>query len=63
MRKLVASHADDLGVLVGLGCMGWGIWELDLIWSRSAVAILVGAVVLWLALPPRAPFITKQRER
>lgn len=45
----------DVLSLVGLALVGIGIWQL----SQPIALIVVGALILWYALPARPPFIQR----
>lgn len=47
------SLVRDLGLVVGVGLVGYGLWGV----SPPVSLAVVGAIVLWVCLPPRAPFI------
>ena len=47
------SLVRDLGLVAGVGLVGYGLWAV----SPPVSLAVVGAIVLWVCLPPRAPFI------
>lgn len=56
MRGLLRRIAwDDVGVVIGTGFVVAGCWRV----SEAAALIVIGVTLLWVALPPRAPFVRK----
>lgn len=47
--------ADELGILLALILIAAGFWQA---W-RPGAALVPGAVLLWLVLPSRRPFIAR----
>lgn len=46
---------EEALLLAALGLVGWGLWQV----SPSAACVVTGAVVLWIVVPPRGPFIVR----
>lgn len=64
VRRSVAAVAsvvgfDEVLILVGLVLVWYGLLEV----SRAAAFAVPGAVILWLAVPPRKPFIVRPERR
>lgn len=58
----IECEKDDVLILVGLALVSVGLWH---VW-RPLALVVAGAVLLWVFLPPRPPFIdrpTVKRER
>lgn len=45
---------DELFLAGGLGLLGYGLWLTP--WAPAAF-IVPGGVLVWMALPPRRPFV------
>lgn len=54
--RALASEREELTVLVGLLCLGWGVWTTI---GAGYAAMAVGLVLLWIALPARRAFIDR----
>jgi hypothetical protein len=53
-RRLVAPiDRSDVLLLAGLGLVAVGLWEV----SPAAALAVPGVILVWLAVPPRPPFI------
>lgn len=57
IRKSI--DADEVLLTLGLALITWGLWPL----VGVCALIVPGAVLLWLALPSRAPFVTPPAEK
>lgn len=58
-RRAIAAISNEVGrdelfLGVGLGLLGYGLWLTP--WSPAAF-IVPGAALVWMALPPRKPFV------
>jgi len=49
---------DELVLLLALGLIGAGLWQ---VWWPGTF-IVPGLVLLWLALPSRAPFVARESD-
>jgi len=54
--RAIASEVgrDELFLAAGLGLLGYGLWLTP--WQPAAF-IVPGAALVWMALPPRRPFV------
>lgn len=44
---------EDVLILLGLTLLSGGLW----LWSHALALVISGAVLLWMFLPPRPPFV------
>lgn len=52
-RAVAGIDGGDVLLVVGLILVTCGLWDI----SRPAALVTVGAVLIWIALPPRSPFL------
>lgn len=50
---------DELVLCIGLSLIAVGFWD----WWRPGVALVPGALLVWIAMPVRQPFIYQSRRR
>ena len=50
---------QDVLLVAGLAMLFAGFW----LWHAPAALIVVGAILVWFALPPRQPFIERPPSR
>ncbi len=59
-QALVAAIGlDEIVLALALGLIGLGCW---MVWKPGAF-LVPGLVLLWLALPPRAPFVNRPPDK
>lgn len=60
LRRVVATELgrDEAMLLIALGLLSWGCGQ---VWSPAAL-LVPGAVLLWIYLPPRVPFVVVSRD-
>ncbi len=51
-----AIGIEEVAIYTALALIAWGCW---FVWKPGA-AIVPGVVMLWLYLPPRAPFLSER---
>ncbi len=56
---VAAIGIDELALALALGLIGLGCW---MVWKPGAF-LVPGLVLLWLALPSRAPFVSRPPDK
>jgi hypothetical protein len=59
MKALRWIGLDEALLLVAVGLIGYGLWD---VW-RPGAYLVAGVVLLWIVLPARVPFVVRESRR